>query len=564
MRRLLVHPDDDPVRQSGGWDRVVDLAGTSNDPDVEHIPNLGRSEFQRIRSALALGSGVLIDATGIDWWDVLSIEFHQWLEKLQVLRRLAATIDPGDQVFATRPGSEFRILNAILGRQLHYLSRPSSRKSVRVRLKQLLKFPLAQVVEILGDKYDSGYRLRRLFSVARPRFAGEVVLAPSAYVNASRGVAAYASVVPEKDFLLVATRTSGLLKEIPKNLHNARLACYASAAVDQDDMAHVIKAWGQLEARLAAHEDWSVLIQFGVLNSVPSLLRNGMRVRDAWVKVFDSVTVRAVLCGDEMNPFTRLPVCIAKQRGIAAFAFHHGALDGRYRYRGNSADLMLAKSEMELDYLVNECGVAEEKIALVPIGNQQSQTPSDKAKSVIVFFSEPYEVAGARCSDVYQQVLPGLSRLARESGRELVLKLHPQENRREREPIAASVIGAGKFRIIDGPLLCDLLDQAHFVATVSSTAAVDCSQRGIPAFVCSWLDRSHYRYGEQFVKFQVAIPLRSPEEIVGIPGLVVSHAPAAQKELGDAESAGSRLTQLLGGADCRQSSTRKVAEPACA
>jgi hypothetical protein len=566
MRVLLVRPEDDLKGPwvSRHWDRVVDLAGGAG-PYAEAVPQLGATDFARIRNALTFGTGVLIDSYGIDWWDLLSVEFHQWLEKLQVLRHLGGGLDPDDEIFATRSGLELRMLQMILDRDLHFFSHShQSRNTLRGRITQILKFRPRQVVEILVDKYDSGYRLRRLFSRARPRFAGEVVLAPSSYVNASRGAAAYASAVPEAEFLLVATRASGLLQEHPRNMHNTRLACYASAAVDQDEMVCVLKAWRQLGARLAAHEDWSVLTQFGVLNSVPSLLRNGMRVRDAWLNVFESVNVRAVLCGDEMNPFTRLPLCIAKQRGIAAFAFHHGALDGRYRYRDNSADLMLAKSKMEIDYLVNECGVTEDKIALVPIANRQSQIRRDRRKSVVVFFSEPYEVVGGRCRDVYQQVLPGLSRLARESGRDLVLKLHPQENRRQRESIAAAVIGAGEFRIVDGPLVSDLLDQTHFAVTVSSTAAVDCSQRGIPAFVCSWLDRSHYRYGEQFVKFRAAIPLRSPEQIVEIPGLVVSHEAPKVGKSRDSQVQGSRLRQLLAGGPDKGPAKDKLPEPAWA
>jgi len=569
MRVLLVHPEDDPTKglSSGGpWDRVVDFASTSNVVDVERLPGLGCSDFGRIRNALAFGTGVLVDSQGIDWWELLSIEFHQWLEKLQVLRRFAATMGPGDEIFATRPGCEFSVLQAIERRELQYLSRaPGSRKGGRGRVQQLLKVGPKRVLEILGDKYDSGYRLRRLFSPVRPRLAGQVVLAPSSYVNASRGVAAYASVAPETEFLLVATRANGLLKELPRNVHSARLACYALSDENRLEMLHMFEAWGQLKARLTEHEDWSVLNRLGVLENMPSLLRNGIRVRDAWRNVFESADVRAVLCGDEMNPLTRLPVCIARQRGITALAFHHGALDGRYRYRDNSADLMLAKSKMEIDYLVNECGVAEEKIALGAVGpHEKPRITSGTHKSAIVFFSEPYEIVGGRCSDVYRQVLPALRGLARERDRELILKLHPQENRREREPIAAAAIGRDEFRVIERPLASDLLDRSEFAVTVSSTAAVDCSQRGIPAFLCAWLDRSHYKYGEHFVKFGSAIPLRGPEEIAAIPELAVSHSPAMQTEIGDSAIQGVQFRQLLDGVRAESAAKVKLAEPAWA
>src|SRR5439155_21103732 len=54
-----------------------------------------------------------------------------------------------------------------------------------------------------------------------------VVLMPSAYVNVSRMAIAYASTVPEMDFLLVATRRSGWLAEPSANVTVAKLASYA-------------------------------------------------------------------------------------------------------------------------------------------------------------------------------------------------------------------------------------------------------------------------------------------------------------------------------------------------
>jgi hypothetical protein len=570
MRVLLVHPDHDPVKaalERGRWDRVVDLATTSTGADVERLPELDSADFDHIRNALVFGAGVLIDGHGIDWWDLLSIEFHQWLEKLRVLRRLAASFNSGDEIVATLPQPELRLLHELLEHKVGYLSRPHKlRKTVRARARQFRKFGFRQIVGILGDKYDSSYRLRRLLSPVRRSLRSEVVLAPSSYVNASRGAAACASAVPESDFLLVATRASGMMKALPRNMRSAWLASYALATADHAESASVIAAWEQLQTRLAAHEDWTILARLGVLEGVPSLLRNGLRIRDAWLNVFESANVRAVLCGDEMNPYTRLPVCIAKQRGITALAFHHGAMDGRYRYRENSADLMLAKTQMELDYLVNECGVAEEKIVFVPIEKHgKPQSGADAPKSAIVFFSEPYEIVGGRCRDVYREILPRLSKLATQQHCELVIKLHPQENRREREPIAGSAIERREFRMIEGPLASDLLDRVQLAVTVSSTAAVDCSLRSIPAFVCSWLDHSHYKYGEQFVKFGMAIPVRSPEEIGAIPSLVASHMSARQEVPVDFDMHGSKLRQLLDGTGAQaNAATNKVTEPAWA
>src|SRR5438874_6730915 len=88
----------------------------------------------------------------------------------------------------------------------------------------------------------------------------------------------------------------------------------------------------------------------------------GLAVRDAWNELFDSEKITACLCADDSNPYSRLPLIIAKKRGIPALACHHGALDNRMAIKKLHADLYLAKTEMERDYLVRVCRVTKERI----------------------------------------------------------------------------------------------------------------------------------------------------------------------------------------------------------
>jgi hypothetical protein len=572
MRVLLIHPEDelsDGVWSHSQWGRVIDMGGVGGAAaempgvEVEGLPKLGASDFQRIRQALAAGSGVLIDSHGIDWWDLLSIEFHQQLERMLALRHVAETFAPPDEIFVSRPSLDARMLEALLGRELRFCLRPESAASgIARRAKTAFKLRPRQLIEILGDKYDGGYRLRRLVSPTPRKGVRPVVLIPSSYVNVSRGAVAYASAARELDFLLVTTRASGRMIEIPANVSSARLASYASGAFDGAELGHLVEGWHSLEKDLAANEELAVLMQLGVLSSVGPMLRSGLAVRDAWLLVFESAAVQSVLCGDEMNPSTRLPVLIAKRRGITALAFHHGALDGRYRYRDHSADLLLAKGPMEADYLTKVCRLADERIEIAPAPSAVRKKAA-RAGSSMVFFSEPYEVAGSRCRDVYRQVLPHLAKLARERECELVLKLHPQESRRERLGIAASVLRNEAFKILEGPLTQELLDQAWFAVTVSSTAAVDCTLAGIPAFLCRWLDQSVYQYGEQFVKFGAALPLNSAEEIALVPERLANLKPKVLDSIcGEADA--SQLRLLLGGANPLPENTEVLAEKAWA
>ena len=78
--------------------------------------------------------------------------------------------------------------------------------------------------------------------------------------------------------------------------------------------------------------------------------------------MFDREPVQAVLCADDSNPYTHLPLLLAKARSLQTVACHHGALDGRYMLKQTHADMLLAKGAMEEDYLVRVCGVPREKV----------------------------------------------------------------------------------------------------------------------------------------------------------------------------------------------------------
>lgn len=72
-------------------------------------------------------------------------------------------------------------------------------------------------------------------------------------------------------------------------------------------------------------------------------------------------------------------------------------------------------------------------------------------------------------------------------------------------------------QVVTGPLTDALLDAAWFAVTVFSTVATECAMRGIPCFLCKWLEYSFYGYIDQFVRFGAGIGLNDPSEISKIP-----------------------------------------------
>ena len=148
-----------------------------------------------------------------------------------------------------------------------------------------------------------------------------------------------------------------------------------------------------------------------------------------------------------------------------------------------------------------------------------------KCKSSIVFFSEDYEVSGARSEEFYLDVLPPLLKLAKVHGKDLVVKLHPAESVRDRRRILKKVLSPDErreLRMVNGPLTEELIEKMWFGCTVISTAALDCAMRGIPVFLCGWLENWPFGYLEQFAAYKVGIKLSHPREIAQIPRLLES------------------------------------------
>jgi hypothetical protein len=228
-------------------------------------------------------------------------------------------------------------------------------------------------------------------------------------------------------------------------------------------------------------------------------------------------------------------------------------MDGRYLSKRNHADVILAKGRMEHDYLTRVCGVPREEVEIGAPGQKPAvmrsrpNRPDARDKDKIVFFSEPYEVAGGRSGEFYRDVLPRLAEIAAATGRELVIKLHPQESLRDRRRLVKAMLSleqAKLVKLVDGRLTEELLERTWFAVTVLSTTAVDCTLRGIPVFLCRWLEFSNWRYGEQFAKFGAGVGLNSPEEMREIPAMVEGFTRNSTADLWEAIR-GERFEELL-------------------
>jgi hypothetical protein len=544
MRVLLLHPEDFLQRgpwSAQRWDLIVDLGRSSASSaaaweEVTHSPVLradsfrdGVEDLRQVRKLFRLGLGRLLDEEGIDWWDLTSLLIAPETEAVLVFLRMISKIDATAEIWATRPGWPVSAVSSLLKRPLQSFSQePIARLSTRIRHygSLLRRFSAGQIKEIAFDKYDSSYKWRSRFASRTPPLPEPSILVPSAYGTVSRMAAAYARLLPEQSFLLVATRQSGRLSDFSPNVQTRDLAAYVENDLPVRECADILEKWTKLKADLCAIPEFAVLSRAGAFDHFSGWLQSGLRARNAWRNVVEREPVCGVLCGDDSNIYTRLPVMLAGRRGISTADFHHGAIDGRYLLKDLPCGAYLAKNEMERDYLLRVCTLPPEKVVLgapAPAPSDSPQEDGPAEPSCLVFFSEPYENAGMRGEEVYGELLPPLCRLAGESGRGIVLKLHPFESLSQRTRMIRNLLpkeDLKKITVVDGPLSQRLLSNAWCGVTVESTTVLDCFVRSVPCFVCEWLTMSSFGYVEQYARFGVAQILRNVKELDEIPKLL--------------------------------------------
>jgi hypothetical protein len=541
MRILLLHPEDSPLcgpwsRQR--WDLIVDLGRSSPFSaaawqEQVRCPILRADSFRRgiedlrlIREMFAPGRRRLLDEEGIDWWDLTSLVVVPQMEDALILRRLASEISVGAELWASRPGWPASACAILLQRPLRTFADGSftrivERSSHYAHLFH--RFSPGQIKEIFLDKYDSGYLWRSRFISTPKTLAEPVVLLPSAYENVSRMAASYARLLPQQPFLLVATRQSAKKFALPPNVLVRDLAGYAKRDSPVREIASILANWEKLKPDLReAAPEFGVLLQAGVFNPFSQWFRDCLRARDAWREVIESEPVSGVLCGDDSNIYTRLPVLLAARRRIPTVDFHHGALDGRYILKDLPSDAYLVKTEMERDYLTRVCGLPFEKLvdgAPLPVLACLAQGKRRSGASAVLF-SEAYENAGLRAEEIYRELLPHLCLLARETGHDVIVKLHPFESATERRRLVRSLLSPGDSQlvtVVEGPTSPRLLSQAWFGITIESTTVLECLSSDVPCFLCGWLTLSSYGYGAQYARFGIGEMLRNAEEIAEIP-----------------------------------------------
>jgi len=548
MRVFLLHPDDGfhGSWTSQPWDSIVDLGRAPKAFYDEWNARLGCPVFsifdlalevedlQIWRGLLELGMGRVVDRFGIDWWDVVSLLLQPELQDVRLALRLAEKLGGCRRLVVSRTSMMAEAVRLHLGIPLEVLHRGLHKRlvrSVRRRGAAVANLSFVQLRQVVFDKYDPHYAWRKKFATPPKKSSEPVVLLPTAYSNVTKTAFRYARILPEQKFLLVLARESGAVSPVPANVQTARLASFAIEKCDRNELHELEVCWKQMEQALQEHPAFRLPVQIGVLKKGPRWLRWGLAIRDAWNQVFETRSVAGCLSADDSNPYTRIPLLLAQQRGIPAVACHHGALDCRMAFKKPRFSTYLAKGEMESDYLERICGVDGSRIRVGAASPPPRENPSlwSEGAPWIVFFSEPYETDLWRVEAIYREVLPRLCAAARGSGKTVVLKLHPFESARQRRRLVTRTLSDEDHKFVnvtDAPLSREIFQKTWCAVTVESTVAFECASVGIPAFLCGWLRHAYSGYAPQYARFGVGRMLGAPDDLGCIPEMLCAAIPA--------------------------------------
>lgn len=542
MKILLVHPEDSakagPWAETA-WDLVVDLGWSGSHNYAQQKQSSGCSIISiyelldhgthrdRLRELLAVGLNQLVDSESIDWWELFSASLDHSLSQLLMLSALAERIPATVEMFATRAHPAARTLGNLLQREIGILS-AETQAGLGTRAKRFVNKLIAlrpsQLPEIAFDKWDADYQWRRHVSGRPLKSDVPVVLLPSSYQNVSRIQLEYAQMLPDRQFLLVATRRSGSRVELPPNVKLRSLAAYAPpvSQVTEVERKDLLAKWEKLKGRFASNRLLGIGVQQQIFGLFERILRDGLRIRDAWRSVLASEPIAAVFSGDENNEVTRLPIILAKARGLRTLSCNHGALNLSLALRKQCSDIYLASGDMARDYMVEWCGLSANRVVMgAPQHEPRSNLHPKKAgKDWIVFFSSAYENVSARTQVLYSEILPELCALASETNRKVIVKLHPFESLQIRKRMIDRAVPAVNREVIElrqGPMSSDLLERAWFTITVNSSVAVESTMNGVPCFLCAWFDGDWHDYGKELAKYSAGYALSSPQEMRNIP-----------------------------------------------
>jgi hypothetical protein len=196
----------------------------------------------------------------------------------------------------------------------------------------------------------------------------------------------------------------------------------------------------------------------------------------------------------------------ARRGGIPTILLQHGILGDFCQFVDPPADHYVVRGEFWKEFLAP---AARRRASVLNPGSAAgAEDTGQPVRTTLVFVSAPYSTQEFYHKSDLDEILGVLIAAAHETGRELVIRVHPLERVAYYQTLAGNLLSrmpsGPQVSYSQGPGLDDVLSRATVAVTFSSTVFLDCLRHGVPILSFDWHEFSYRNQIERSGAFRFA------------------------------------------------------------
>jgi len=196
----------------------------------------------------------------------------------------------------------------------------------------------------------------------------------------------------------------------------------------------------------------------------------------------------------------------ARRHDVPTVLLQHGILGDFCQFIDPPVDHCVVRGEFWREFLAP--AARARAMVLNPGPPRTAAGATVGARNALVFVTMPYALQEFLHESDLSEILGVLAAVARDTGRELVIRVHPLEQvddyRARIDELKSGMSTVPVISYSQGPGLDDVLRRAAVAVTYSSTVFLDCLRHGVPIVSFDWHDFSYRRQLEQWGVFHFA------------------------------------------------------------
>ena len=236
---------------------------------------------------------------------------------------------------------------------------------------------------------------------------------------------------------------------------------------------------------------------------VDRLLPSGLFSTTLFERWIERARPDTVIVGNSV--FEGYALHAARHRGIPTILLQHGILGDFCQFVDPPADHYVVRGEFWKEFLAP--AARRRASVLNPSSAPAVEAVTRTGRTTLVFVSAPYPAQEFYHEGDLDEILRVLIEAAHETGRELVVRVHPREQvayyRTRIGKLLSQMQTTPHVSYSQGLGLDDVLSRAIVAVTFSSTVFLDCLRHGVPILSFDWHDFSYRNQIERWGGFPV-------------------------------------------------------------